>query len=169
MPLQKYLWWPRYLFSDAVLTCVAMTHDGEKAIVCDGAGHAHLFDMKARRPIGLFGSGPFSSRAVGSIRSVSLHPTLDFVAFAGLDRHIRVFNVSTRKLQSKIFLKQRLNHVLFTNEEEIVEKTEEEVTEDVMWETLQGAEEPSEDAPKKAKVQKEGKVGKSKAKSKQKK
>ncbi|EGD75240.1 hypothetical protein PTSG_12503 [Salpingoeca rosetta] len=147
------------VYSEAALNCVALTNDGRHAITGDALGHTHLFDMRARRSIGKF-HGP-----VGAVRSVSLHPVLPFVAVGGLDRHVRVYDVTTRQLMTKVFLKQRIEHVLFTSEDKVVVKDDEEEEEeaavkaeeghgeemdedDVMWAALASA-----NVPKKAKME----------------
>ncbi len=50
----------------------------------------------------------------GSIRSISHHPTMPFIASSGLDRHLRIHHTTTRKTANKVYLKQRLNTCLFS-------------------------------------------------------
>jgi ribosome biogenesis protein NSA1 len=38
----------------------------------------------------------------GSVRSISLHPTLPLFAAVGLDRHLRVYHAATQKLLKKV-------------------------------------------------------------------
>ena len=52
----------------------------------------------------------------GSVRQIKKHPTLPRLAAVGLDRMLRVFDTNTRKQLDCIYLKQRLNCVLFSPE-----------------------------------------------------
>ncbi|XP_059814525.1 WD repeat-containing protein 74-like, partial [Hypanus sabinus] len=51
----------------------------------------------------------------GSVRSVQCHSSLPLVASCGLDRFLRVHNVIDSKLLHKVYLKSRLNCLLFTS------------------------------------------------------
>jgi len=52
---------------------------------------------------------------MGSIRSVSIHPSGSYVAAAGLGRFAYVYNRSKRQTH-KVFLKQKLTAILLSNE-----------------------------------------------------
>lgn len=59
----------------------------------------------------------------GTIKSVQLlqkpNEQTMLVAACGLDRYLRIYNVETSKLQSKFYLKSRLNCLLFSKNEPI--------------------------------------------------
>ncbi len=89
------------------LTTVAVTSSGNEFVVGDGMGCLRVIDLKTLKPkLRLLGPA-------GSIRSLVCHEEQPFVASAGLDRYARVHNISTGDLVSSIYLKQRLNCVLF--------------------------------------------------------
>lgn len=50
---------------------------------------------------GLAVVGSFKGNA-GSVRSVSLHPTLPLVAAVGMDRHLRIYHIGTQKVLKKV-------------------------------------------------------------------
>ncbi|XP_063958672.1 WD repeat-containing protein 74-like [Lytechinus pictus] len=51
----------------------------------------------------------------GSIRDMQCHPTLPLVASCGLDRFLRVHDIHDGSLRSKIYLKSKLNCLLFSS------------------------------------------------------
>jgi ribosome biogenesis protein NSA1 len=53
----------------------------------------------------------------GSIRQVVSHPTASRLAVVGLDRMLRIYDSSTRKQLHCLYLRQRLNCVLFCHDE----------------------------------------------------
>lgn len=53
----------------------------------------------------------------GSVRELKKHPTLPLMAAVGLDRMLRIYDTDKRKLLDCVYLKQRLNSVLFSNDE----------------------------------------------------
>lgn len=44
----------------------------------------------------------------GSVKALTLHPTLPILASAGLDRTLRLHHTASRKLLAKVFLKSQL-------------------------------------------------------------
>ncbi|XP_070577591.1 WD repeat-containing protein 74-like [Ptychodera flava] len=61
----------------------------------------------------------------GSIRSIQCHQTKPLVASCGLDRHLRIHNVHSGELKHKVYLKSRLNCLLFSSQDPPTpEKTE---------------------------------------------
>jgi hypothetical protein len=77
-------------------------------VVSDAKGKVARVDIRAGGVLGTL------KGAVGSVRAVSLHPTLDLLATVGLDRFLRVYDLKKRVLSHKLFLKQRLTACLFT-------------------------------------------------------
>jgi WD40 repeat protein len=47
------------------------------------------------------------------------HPTLPYLVSCGLDRYMRVYNTDTKRGVASIYLKQRLNQVIVSNDESI--------------------------------------------------
>lgn len=68
------------------------------------------FDLRTNRPSGIY-KGPS-----GSIRSIAVHKTENYVGVTGLDRFIRIFNITTKEQITKSFIKIHGNSLLFTNE-----------------------------------------------------
>ena len=62
----------------------------------------------------------------GSVRGLAVHPTLDVLVSVGLDRVMRVFDVNNRRQLHRVYLRQRLNCVLVSSEEEVNAFTNEE-------------------------------------------
>jgi len=118
--------------------------DSHRIVVGDSAGFMHTLDMrkitkKSGRSIAA-SVGRFSGPA-GSIRQIIKHETLPIIACVGLDRMLRTFDINKRKQLDCVYLKQRLNCMLFCSdgtwgskgslEEEVGENcTEENDTED---------------------------------------
>lgn len=78
----------------------------------DTAGYIHTLDLRSlqnsKTPVGRF-VGP-----AGSVRQIELCPSnKNVIACAGLDRMLRTWDVKSRKCLDKIYLKQRLNCMLF--------------------------------------------------------
>lgn len=53
----------------------------------------------------------------GSVRQLKKHPTLPRLAAVGLDRMLRIYDTTTRKQLDNIYMVQRLNCVLFSNDD----------------------------------------------------
>jgi ribosome biogenesis protein NSA1 len=85
-------------------------------VVGDSAGFIYSFDI---RRLGRDPKGPANkdmARYVGpsgSVRQLKKHPTLPRLAAVGLDRMLRIYNTNNRKQLHCIYLKQRLNCVLY--------------------------------------------------------
>eukprot|EP00539_Tryblionella_compressa_P000819 CAMPEP_0178749400 /NCGR_PEP_ID=MMETSP0744-20121128/9388_1 /TAXON_ID=913974 /ORGANISM="Nitzschia punctata, Strain CCMP561" /LENGTH=519 /DNA_ID=CAMNT_0020402807 /DNA_START=15 /DNA_END=1574 /DNA_ORIENTATION=+ len=90
--------------------------DGHEVVVGDTAGYIYSLDLRrmgknlkdpANRDMGRY-VGP-----AGSVRQLKKHPTLPRLAAVGLDRMLRIYDTKKRKQLDCIYLKQRLNCVLF--------------------------------------------------------
>jgi ribosome biogenesis protein NSA1 len=117
------LYTPEKLLSHRT-TALCQLPDGNTLAVGDAAGDCHLLDLrhmhyghvnanrlrkKAAEEIGLgrlVGPG-------GSIRQLAVHPTLPYLACVGLDRKLWTWDVTRRKMVDCVYLKQKLNCVLF--------------------------------------------------------
>lgn len=53
----------------------------------------------------------------GSVRQLNKHPSLPLMAAVGLDRMLRIYDTNKRKLLDCVYLKQRLNCVLFDSDD----------------------------------------------------
>ena len=95
-----------------------------EVVVGDKAGQCVPIDLRTMKVVGRF-AGP-----AGSVRGLSTHPTLPYMACVGLDRTARVYNTSTRKSVMTSYLKQRLTAVLFDPEGVVTVKSKEEEDED---------------------------------------
>lgn len=95
--------------SDHAITCVDVSHDGRYLLVGDGGGRLQQLDLRknARMVHVYHGMG-------GSVRGIESHPSLPMLGACGLDRFLRVYDVHTRKQLHKVYLKQKLNCVLFS-------------------------------------------------------
>lgn len=94
------------------VTTMAVAPDGKEVVIADTAGYVRMLDIRKMR----WGRGYIG--AAGSVRSIAFHPTLPRVACVGLDRMARIYDVKSGQLKFQIYLKQRLNAVLFDNEGE---------------------------------------------------
>lgn len=88
-------------------TCMALSGDGSSIVAGDTTGALRRFDVSTLRVSGSYkGIG-------GALRDVDVHPTADVVASVGLDRCLRLHDLKTRRLLHRVYLKQRLNCVVF--------------------------------------------------------
>ena len=90
--------------------------DSNRIILGDSAGYMHTLDLrrisnKHGRSISA-NVGRFNGPA-GSVRKIVKHESLPIVACVGLDRMLRTYDVNTRKQLDCVYLKQRLNCMLF--------------------------------------------------------
>lgn len=90
--------------------------DEHELVVGDAAGDIHTVDI---RRLGRNSKGPANrdlaryAGPAGSVRQLKKHPTLPRLTAVGLDRMLRVYDTKTRKQLDCVYLKQRLNCVLF--------------------------------------------------------
>lgn len=95
------------------ITTMAMAPDGREIVVADTAGLVRVLDLRKMKWGRRF-EGP-----AGSVRSLAFHPTLPVLACVGLDRMARVYDYRSREQKFQVYLKQRLNAVLFDEEGEV--------------------------------------------------
>lgn len=86
--------------------------NGRYVVAGNGAGA--VFQMDTRMNLRLVGK---YKGAAGSVRHITFHPTLPYMATCGLDRHARVYNSDSKVLLHKIYLKSKLNGVLLAGPE----------------------------------------------------
>lgn len=78
------------------LTTMDMTPDARHLVVGDTVGNVHMVDVQSLRSMGTFRG------FAGSVRSVQCHRSEPFVAAVGLDRFLRVYSTTTRRLHKKV-------------------------------------------------------------------
>ncbi|XP_072031276.1 WD repeat-containing protein 74-like [Amphiura filiformis] len=96
-------------FDEYPIMSLSALSDGNSVIVGNSHGYMGRIDLRkglVRRVYRGF---------AGSIRSLQCHPTLPVVASCGLDRFLRIHDTVTGKLQTKVYLKSRLNCLLFSS------------------------------------------------------
>lgn len=59
----------------------------------------------------------------GTIKSIEINPLTNTIATCGLDRFLRIHNINDSMLKTKIYLKSRLNCLLYSKHEPIVLKS----------------------------------------------
>ena len=109
------------LFGDPrAVTCVDVSADTNYIIVGDSEGRLQQLDRRKNAQMVHVYKG-FS----GSVRSIQAHATLPLLAACGLDRKLRVYDVKTRAQVHTIYLKQKLNALLFSGETPLNKKARE--------------------------------------------
>ncbi|KAK8811294.1 hypothetical protein WA158_003029 [Blastocystis sp. Blastoise] len=103
----------------AFVTC-RLNKDQTYLYVSDIIGRVVGFNLSTHRIYGVFKGN------VGSVRDIQLHPSLPLLATVGLDRILRIYDIPSRDLKHRIYLRQRLNTVVFGREEIIDDDEEEE-------------------------------------------
>lgn len=91
------------------ITAISMTADGNDLIVGNTTGNMASFDLRKKEKKGSF------KGIAGSISSIRCHHSQDFVTCVGLDRFLRVYDVKTRQLLQKVYLKSRLSCLLLSD------------------------------------------------------
>jgi len=84
---------------DFALTCIKVHAPSLTAFVGDAAGYVSRVDLRSMRVCRAYHG------AAGSVRSISVHPRLPFVAAATLDRSLRVWRADTGDLVRRVYLK----------------------------------------------------------------
>lgn len=95
------------------ITIMAVTPGGKEVVVADTAGLVRVLDLRKMKWGRRF-EGP-----AGSVRGLAFHPSLPMLACVGLDRMARIFDYRSREQKFQVYLKQRLNAVLFDGEGEV--------------------------------------------------
>lgn len=107
-------------------TCCCVTPDETTLIAGDTVGRVSRVDLRTLRLTGVYKGN------TGSVREIVVHPSMNVLATVGLDRIMRVFDIETRQQMHRVYLRQRLNCVLFSGEESVqcfAKEEEEEVSE----------------------------------------
>ena len=97
---------------EEAMRSVCITPDGRYAIVGSNGGQMARLDMR----MGLKRLSGYKG-AAGSIRQITVHPTLPLVVAASLDRHVRCYDLEGKgEPVKKVYLKQRLSALLLSSE-----------------------------------------------------
>jgi ribosome biogenesis protein NSA1 len=91
------------------INCIRPSKSNKQLYVGDSAGTLCRLDLRKNFEVSGRYVGP-----VGSIRDISLHPTLPMIASGGYDRILSVWDTKTRKKVVNAYLKQRLTNVIFS-------------------------------------------------------
>jgi len=92
------------------INTIAVCADENILLAGDGVGNLYKIDLRNGKMQSTFSS------IHGSIRSIDTHVSLPYVATGGLDRFLHVHHLTTRKLAHKIYIKQRINFVLYCSD-----------------------------------------------------
>jgi len=102
------------------ITALSVTQDNKTVIVGNSAGFMGELDLRTGRQVGGF------KGMCGSIRDIVCHATQPYAIVCGLDRFVRVYDLKSRRLEKKIYLKSNLNCVNVTCDELQLESKPEE-------------------------------------------
>jgi len=92
---------------EGVITSVASSADGLEAYVANSRGLFEVVDLRAGRTRGKFRGNS------GSIRQIAVHPDGTYVACAGLDQYVRVYDAKSRQTVASAYAKQALTSIVF--------------------------------------------------------
>ncbi|XP_030264585.1 WD repeat-containing protein 74 [Sparus aurata] len=152
-------------YGEYPLTALSLTASGDTVVVGNTHGQIALLDLRKGLVRGCL------KGLVGGVRGLQCHPSQPVVASCGLDRFLRIHSLEDRKLQHKVYLKSRLNCLLFSSrdlEEPAGEGGAQEVKEeeegDEVWDSMERVEEK----PKRKTTEEEEELQKKKSKKKKK-
>jgi len=117
------LYTPEHLLSHRI-TALCQLHDGNTLVAGDATGDCHLLDVRKMHSGKQFSAKSKAAKEEirlgrlvgpgGSIRQLSIHPSgLPYVACVGLDRKLWTWDVKRRRMVDCVYLRQRLNCLLF--------------------------------------------------------
>ena len=107
------------------VTSLCQLPDSTTLAVGDSAGDVNLLDLRMFHWGKAFKKGRGHAEEIGrgrlvgpggSVRQLAVHPTLPMLAAVGLDRKMRTWDITKRKNVDCVYLKQRLNCVLFCDD-----------------------------------------------------
>lgn len=113
-------------FDEYPLTAITLTNNPNQVIVGNTRGNVGMFDFRKKALVRVY------KGFAGSVRCLQTHPNLDYIASCGLDRYLRIHEVNSGKLEYKVYLKARLNSVLFSDLDFVAEKLKAEDAEEDM-------------------------------------
>ncbi|XP_070826917.1 WD repeat-containing protein 74 [Chaetodon trifascialis] len=136
-------------YGEYPLTALSLPAAGNAVVVGNTHGQIAMLDLRKGLVRGCV------KGLVGGVRGLQCHPSQPVVASCGLDRFLRIHSLEDRKLQHKVYLKSRLNCILFASRdlegggeaagqgEPQEVKEEEEGGDDELWDTMEQVEESS--------------------------
>ena len=98
---------------DHPYTRCCVSPDDLTLVAGDTVGRVTRIDLRTMRMTGVY------KGATGSIRDIAFHPSGKYLATVGLDRIMRTYDAETRQQTNRVYLRQRLNCVLFSSEEQV--------------------------------------------------
>ncbi|XP_046558535.1 WD repeat-containing protein 74-like [Haliotis rubra] len=94
------------------LTAISLRYDQDnQVLVGNTQGKMALVDLRNGKVMQVY------KGFAGGIRDIKCHPSKPLVASCGLDRHIRIHDIDSREMVNKLYLKSRLNCLLFSSRE----------------------------------------------------
>eukprot|EP01117_Protostelium_nocturnum_P015683 TRINITY_DN609_c0_g3_i1.p1 TRINITY_DN609_c0_g3~~TRINITY_DN609_c0_g3_i1.p1 ORF type:complete len:568 (+),score=253.49 TRINITY_DN609_c0_g3_i1:37-1740(+) len=100
-----------FVVSKYPVMCMLVSKDGNSVYAADTTGTINEWDFrKTKTPIRGFAGN------TGSVRGMALHPTIPAIISVGLDRFARVYSTKTSRVESKLYMKQKMNCVLWSSE-----------------------------------------------------
>ncbi|XP_022091363.1 WD repeat-containing protein 74-like [Acanthaster planci] len=96
-------------FDEYPLMAMGITQGGNSIVVGNTHGNMAHIDLRKGQVLRAY------KGFAGSIRSIECHPSLPFVASCGLDRFLRIHHIPSGTLENKIYLKSRLNCLMFSS------------------------------------------------------
>eukprot|EP01061_Rhynchopus_euleeides_P007252 TRINITY_DN16230_c6_g1_i1.p1 TRINITY_DN16230_c6_g1~~TRINITY_DN16230_c6_g1_i1.p1 ORF type:complete len:437 (+),score=158.32 TRINITY_DN16230_c6_g1_i1:217-1527(+) len=142
-------WKPDFLKEQEVRFFTALPFRQEEIICGDNTGGIYRINAVSKQLMMKYRG------CSGTARQIAIHPTLPFLASAGLSRYLYVHDIESGKMVSKAYLKQRLNATFFlpgqpfldkythTVDEEGNKRTEEDVNNAVWMDLAPAAEKPA--------------------------
>ncbi|XP_014670024.1 PREDICTED: WD repeat-containing protein 74-like [Priapulus caudatus] len=98
-------------FDEYPIVSMSLTANGSSVVVGNARGNMALVDLRHTGRV----VQQYKGAIAGSLRCVHCHPTEPLVASCGLDRFLRIHDVNTKKLLHKVYLKSKLNCLLFSS------------------------------------------------------
>ena len=117
------------------VAALAVTADDRHVLVGDVAGEVRAVDRRMARVVGGYhGIG-------GGVRALEVSGDGAVLACGGLDRHVRLYEVGSRRVVRKVYVKQKVNVVMWSGkevkEEGVKEEEVEAEEEEGMWRELE--------------------------------
>ncbi|XP_053544839.1 WD repeat-containing protein 74 [Bombina bombina] len=126
------------LFGEDPITALSVTPDGRSVVVGNSHGNMGVIDLRKGSLLRCL------KGSAGSVRSIQCHASLSLVATCGLDRFLRIHNYADKELLHKVYLKSRLNCLLFSSQEKWEEENDTDLLEDgvkdeedEVWDTME--------------------------------
>jgi len=96
------------IFGEQPITAISLSHQKDyQVVVGNTSGLMGLLDIRKGSTVQLY------KGFAGGIRDIQCHSHLPLIASCGLDRFLRIHDLNSKELRHKIYLKSRLNCLLF--------------------------------------------------------